>query len=193
MGVLGGSWRGVWGGTRLGSVYGTTRRVLCLGLVPQGRGLRRDPRAALRAWGVRSPRMGTSLKARDGSPAQGCRRCGSDEAVCESQTRPEERECRPRPPVAPCRKGLAPRSAPAGWGLRAAPRPLLSDDPRNGGGRAPGPTDGHIAAGDCHTPASPSHKQRPQKKRERFSRFLAAQGPGTAPEAPGARCARRRL
>ena len=44
-------------------------------------------------------RKSTSLKARDGSPAQGCRRCGEGEAVCESQTRPDPSECRPRPPV----------------------------------------------------------------------------------------------
>ena len=43
-------------------------------------------------------RKSTSLKARDGSPAQGRRRCERDEAVCESQTRPESRSAARGPP-----------------------------------------------------------------------------------------------
>ena len=43
-------------------------------------------------------RKSTSLKARDGSPAQGCRRCERGEAVCESQTRPEPRSAARGPP-----------------------------------------------------------------------------------------------
>ena len=94
MGGLGG-YRGVADWDR---AYSTAGTAIWLGLVPKGRALRRDPRAALRAWGVRSARRGTSLKARDGSPAQGRRRCESDEAVCESQTRPEERSAARGPP-----------------------------------------------------------------------------------------------
>jgi len=93
---------GVPGGDRGGacwdSAYDTACNALCLGWRPRGGQLRRAPRAALRAWGVRSARMASSLKARDGSPAQGCRRCESDEAVCESQTRPEERSAARGPP-----------------------------------------------------------------------------------------------
>ena len=80
--------------------------------------MRRDPCAALRAWGVRSARKSSSLKARDGSPAQGRRSCESDEAVCVAKRGPRNgvATAAPRSPLPG--KGQAPLERPRRGGTR---------------------------------------------------------------------------
>ena len=103
-------------------------------------------------------------------------------------TRPFARAKRgPRNGVSPAaprrttRKGLAPRSAlDMGGGCGQPPVPSVGDL-RKGGRSAARLTDGHIAAGDCHTPTSPSNKQRPSKKKLIFFGFFRRQRPRMAP------------
>ena len=69
-------------------------------------------------------------------------------------------------------------------------------DLSNGGGRREA-ADGHIAAGDLHTPTSNLEQTTTFKKKVRFFRsFFAPQRPRTGPEASRrrlARCGRRAL
>ena len=125
-------------------------------------------------------RKSTSLKARDGSPAQGCRRCGEGEAVCESQTRPDPSECRPRPPVG-CDLG----TSSAGNRALEGPTPSVADL-RQWGRRRPRPPPTATSPQAIATPpfVHPETNTTFLKKKENFSRFFAGRTARTSPGAP---------
>ena len=94
------------------------------------------------------------------------------------------------PPAAPrraTRKGLAPRSAPAGWGLRAAPRPFCRRPQQWGRPARQGPADGHTGAAGLHTHLVLATHNISEKKAIFFSIFPPSEAqawPGGAPAAP---------
>ena len=126
-------------------------------------------------------RRSTSLKARDGSPAQGCRRCGGG--------RPFARAKRgPTPGVSPA----APRSLRHGqrrgashvWGTGPVrDPPLASQTSGNGGGGGPARRRRPHRRRRLPHPHSSTPKQtQPSSKKKRiFSDFLPPEGPGPAP------------
>ena len=90
-------------------------------------------------------------------------------------------EWRPRPPVAHCREGLAPRSAPVGWGRRVGPRPFLSETPALGEGRPPGPGPTATSAQPIPNTASNLEQTTAGKKKASFSQISASGRPRQAP------------
>ena len=88
----------------------------------------------------------------------------------------------PAAPRSPTRKGLAPRSAlNMGGGCGQPPVPSCRR-PQQWGRPAARLADGHIAAGDLHTPTSNLEQTTSFKKKAIFFRFFCRrQGPGPAP------------
>ena len=114
-------------------------------------------------------------------------------------TRPFARAKRgPRNGVSPAaprratRKGLAPRSAPAGWGLRAAPVPSVGDL-SNGGGRPGRARPTATPAQPVSTPTSSSRHTTSAKKKRFFSDFFPLRRLPPGPEAPRVASRARRV
>ena len=99
----------------------------------------------------------------------------------------------PAAPRSPTRKGLAPRSAlNMGGGCGQPPVPSCRR-PQQWGRPAARLADGHIAAGDLHTPTSNLEQTTSFKKKVIFFGPLGRPGPRTGPGPPAPPASRRRL